>query len=306
MFKKDRAINKISGAFVMKKFLSFIILFLSVCILFTDLSYAKTQTAISKDGVPISFSVYGKGDVALVFIPGWSCNSSVWKNQVPYFSKKYRVVTLELAGHGKSGNERTVYTMESFAQDVVSVVKQINASKVILIGHSMGGYVIIETAKIIPDNVIALVGIDTLQNLEQSYTPEQVAEFVKPFKADFKNTTDSFVRGMFVQGTDLKLVNEIVDMMSNASPSVGVSAMENMFSTSYGAVNPLNIKTPVWCLNADLWPTNAEINRKYLTQFNLHIMPGVGHFLMLEKPNEFNKQLDEIIKEILLNAKTTK
>ncbi|MFA7675589.1 MAG: alpha/beta hydrolase, partial [Endomicrobiia bacterium] len=138
----------------MKKFLSFIILFLSVCILFTDLSYAKTQTAISKDGVPISFSVYGKGDVALVFIPGWSCNSSVWKNQVPYFSKKYRVVTLELAGHGKSGNERTVYTMESFAQDVVSVVKQINASKVILIGHSMGGYVIIETAKIIPDNVI--------------------------------------------------------------------------------------------------------------------------------------------------------
>ncbi|MDD3066046.1 MAG: alpha/beta hydrolase, partial [Endomicrobiaceae bacterium] len=212
------------------------------------------------------------------------------------------VVTLDLAGHGKSGKERTVYSMESFGQDVAAVVKKINAQKVILIGHSMGGYVIIETAKIIPDNVIALVGIDTIQNLEEAYTPEQVVEFVKPFKADFKKTTDSFVRGMFVKGTDPKLVNEIVDMMSNASPAVGVSAMENMFSTSY-VTNPPNIKTPVWCLNADLWPTNAEINRKYVTEFNLRLMPGLGHFIMLEKPDEFNKQLDEIIKEILNRSK---
>lgn len=287
----------------MNRKLTFVVLSL-VCLVFTfsAVSFAKNQTAISKDGVPIEYSVYGKGDVALVFIPGWSCNSSVWKNQVPYFSKKYRVVTLDLAGHGKSGKERTVYTMESFGQDVAAVVKKINAQKVILIGHSMGGYVIIETAKIIPDNVIALVGIDTIQNLEEAYTPEQVIEFVKPFKADFKKTTDSFVRGMFVKGTDPKLVNEIVDMMSNASSAVGVSAMENMFSTSY-VTNPPNIKTPVWCLNADLWPTNAEINRKYLTEFNLRLMPGLGHFIMLEKPDEFNKQLDEIIKEILNRSK---
>ena len=78
--------------------------------------------------------------------------------------------------------------------------------------------------------------------------------------------------------------------------------MENMFSTSY-VTNPPNIKTPVWCLNADLWPTNAEINRKYLTEFNLRLMPGLGHFIMLEKPDEFNKQLDEIIKEILNRSK---
>jgi len=281
-----------------KQFKSFLKSFLILCILFTGAAYAAGKTAISKDGVPIYFSVYGKGDTALVFIPGWSCDSSVWKNQVPYFSKKYRVVTLELAGHGKSGKERTVYSMESFGQDVASVVKKINAKKVILIGHSMGGYVIIETAKIIPDNVIALVGIDTIQNLEEAYTPEQVAEFVKPFKADFKKTADSFVRGMFVPGTDQKLVNEIVAMMSNASPEVGISAMENMFSTSYGT-NPPNIKTPVWCLNADLWPTSPEINRKYLPEFNLRLMPGLGHFIMLEKPDEFNKQLDEIITEIL-------
>jgi pimeloyl-ACP methyl ester carboxylesterase len=55
---------------------------------------------------------------------------------------------------------------------------------------------------------------------------------------------------------------------------------------------------PVWCLNADLGPTKREGNRKFVPEFNLRIMPGVGHFLMLEKPEEFNKQLDQIIQEI--------
>lgn len=288
-----------------KKLMSAVLLLLCLMILCTPIIYARNKTAISKDGVPIAYSVYGKGDTTLVFIPGWSCNSSVWKNQVSYFEKKYRVVTLELAGHGMSGKQREVYSMEAFGQDVAAVVKKIKSSKVILIGHSMGGAVIIETAKIIPDNIIALVGIDTMQNFEESYTPQQLEQFIKPFKDDFKKTTDSFVRSMFVKGTDPKLVNEIVTMMSEASPQVGISAMEEMFKTSY-IINPPNIKAPVWCLNADLWPTHPEINRKYVTQFNLRIMPGLGHFIMLEKPDEFNKQLDEIIKEILVTTKTSK
>jgi pimeloyl-ACP methyl ester carboxylesterase len=70
-----------------------------------------------------------------------------------------------------------------------------------------------------------------------------------------------------------------------------------MFKRSYAA-NPPKIHVPVWCLNADLWPTKSEVNRKYVPEFNLRIMPGVGHFLMLEKPEEFNQQLNGIVEEI--------
>jgi len=259
---------------------------------------AEEGAAISKDGVSISYSVYGKGEPALVFIHGWSCNRSVWKKQVPFFKKKYRVVTLDLAGHGRSGKERAVYSLEAFGEDVAAVVRAIHAPQVVLLGHSMGGAVIIEAAEIMPDRVIALVGIDTMQDFEEAHTAEQIKEIVKPFKDDFKKATDSFVRSMFVKDTPAGFMREIIGMMTHADPAVGISAMEELFAASY-VEHPPKINVPVWVLNADLWPTNPEVNRKYVPEFNLSIMPGRGHFLMLESPGEFNKRLDEIITEIV-------
>ena len=89
-------------------------------------------------------------------------------------------------------------------------------------------------------------------------------------------------------------------MFSTSNPDMSISALEEMFSRSY-IVRPPRVSAPVWALNADLWPTKPEVNRKYVPEFNLRIMPGVGHFLMLEKPDEFNRQLDDIIKEIVEN-----
>ncbi len=276
--------------------------FLVILLITPILAEAQDGIADSKDGLPICYSLYGEGEPALVFVHGWSCNRSVWKNQVHYFDKKYRVVTLDLGGHGESGRERSVYTMEAFGEDVAAVVRAVQADKVILIGHSMGGPVIIEAAEIIPENVIALIGIDTMHDFDEAYTPEQVEELVKPFKEDFKKQTDSFVRTMFVKDTPPEFIDEIVGMMSNADSRVGISAMQQMFSRSY-VTDPPKINVPVWALNADLWPTKQEVNRKYAPEFNLRIMPGVGHFLMLEKPDEFNRQLDSIIEEILENQR---
>ncbi|MBF0479991.1 MAG: alpha/beta hydrolase [Candidatus Omnitrophica bacterium] len=275
-----------------------LISFLSMLFIAPIQIHAADAVAISKDGVPISYFVYGQGEPVLIFVHGWSCNRSFWQKQVSYFEKKYRVVTLDLAGHGASGQKRSVYSMKSFGEDVAAVVRAIHAPKVILIGHSMGGAVIIAADEIIPGNVVALIGIDTMQDFEETYSPEQVEEIVKPFKEDFKKATNSFLQSMFVKGTDPKFIDEITATMSNASPRVGISAMEEMFKTSYIA-NPPKVKAPVWCLNADLWPTKPEINRKYVPEFNLRIMPGVGHFLMLESPDEFNRQLDDIIKKIV-------
>ena len=259
------------------------------------------RIAVSKDGTPISYEVFGSGEPTLVFVHGWCCNRSFWRKQVPYFAEKYRVVTLDLAGHGASGNGRTVYSLAAFGADVAAVVKALGARNVILIGHSMGGPVSIEAAKRLPDACIAIVGIDTLEDFTEEYTPEQITEFLRPFQEDFKGKTDSLVRTMFVPGTPPEFIDEIVNTMSGASAAVGISALEGMLRTSYRA-NPPNITVPVWCLNADLWPTNVEGNRAFVPEFNLRIMPGVGHFLMLESPDECNRQLDAIVQEIAHRA----
>jgi pimeloyl-ACP methyl ester carboxylesterase len=83
-----------------------------------------------------------------VFIHGWSCNQSVWKKQVPYFEKNYRVVTMDLAGHGASGQERAVYTMEAFGEDAAAVVRAVGTKQAFVMSFE-GGAVIVEAAKMI-------------------------------------------------------------------------------------------------------------------------------------------------------------
>ena len=128
-------------------------------IIFYSFGIVKAQVewphvVASKDGTPISYEVYGVGEPTLVFVHGWSCDARYWREQLSYFSKKHRIVVLDLAGHGHSGSTRSKYTMKAFGEDVRAVTEAINSRSAILIGHSMGGSVIAEAARLMPDRVI--------------------------------------------------------------------------------------------------------------------------------------------------------
>jgi hypothetical protein len=107
----------------------------------------KADFAISSDGVRIAYEVHGEGSPALVFVHGWSCDRSYWAGQFEPFSRQFKVVAVDLAGHGDSGLERRAWTIQSFGDDVASVVKKLRLGRVILIGHSMGWDVIPEAAR---------------------------------------------------------------------------------------------------------------------------------------------------------------
>lgn len=139
----------------------------------------------SKDGTPISYEVYGAGEPTLVFVHGWSCDARYWRAQLPYFSKNHRVVVLDLAGHGHSGTTRSQYTMRAFGEDVQAVTAATSSRSVILIGHSMGGSVIAEAARLMPGRVIGLIGIDTLDNIEYPLTREELEMMTGPLKRIF-------------------------------------------------------------------------------------------------------------------------
>ena len=158
--------------------------------------HAKTQwprVVFSKDGTPISYEVYGAGEPTLVFVHGWSCDARYWRAQVSHFSKKHRVVILDLAGHGHSGMSRTKYTMGAFGEDVRAVTEAVGSPRVILIGHSMGGSVIAEAARLMPNRVIGLIGIDTLDNIEYPLTSEELKKMTAPLEKDFQAGSRQFI-----------------------------------------------------------------------------------------------------------------
>ena len=281
------------------------VMFLSVCC-WAGADRDRPQpfaSALSQDGVPIAYAVYGpRTDVALVFIHGWSCDSRYWHEQVPYFSKKYRTVTLDLAGHGNSGFGRKVYTTEAFGQDVAAVLRQLDVKKAVLIGHSMGGEIIIYAAKIAPERVIGLVAVDTLEDVGMVYPDEVKKSIYDPIAADFVANAQAFVRSMFPAGADKELVDTVARDVSSALPEVALSSMQEYFKVS----DPELIKglaVPLKSVNADLWPTNVEGNKKLLPSYEMALMKGRGHFLMLESPDEFNRLLDDMVRRILRETK---
>lgn len=274
-------------------FIATILLF----VVFNSIITPQHKNVLSKDGVEIAYTVEGRGELSLVFVHGWSCDKSYWSNQVKVFSPEYKVVTIDLAGHGESGLERSDYTLQSFGEDVAAVVNKLGLKKIILIGHSMGGPVIIEAANRLKGKVIGLIGADTFQNLGETFPEDQMLQFLKPFKENFVETTKGFVKTMFPPTADSLLVKKVVDDMSLAPPKVAVSAMENMFKdNAISALKELDV--PIISINCDLYPVKVEENRKQVKSFEVKMMNGVGHFVMLEDPAKFNQLLQESIDEL--------
>ncbi|MFZ5981754.1 MAG: alpha/beta fold hydrolase, partial [Candidatus Zixiibacteriota bacterium] len=145
------------------------------------------DSVLSPDSVEIYYQVEGTGDgPALVFVHGWSCDRSYWRNQIDAFKTDFKTVAIDLAGHGASGLNRREWTMPAYGADVAAVVNQLELKKIILIGHSMGGAVIIEAARLLPEQTIALIGVDTYQDMGGKYSEEEAKVFIAPFEADFK------------------------------------------------------------------------------------------------------------------------
>ena len=282
----------------MKTFrLSLLLIVLLSLLFLASCAFNQKHRVFSEDNVEISYDVHGKGEPALVFVHGWCCDKRYWTYQVPYFTGRYRVVTIDLAGHGLSGLERRNWTIEAFGGDVVAVVEKLNVERAILIGHSMGGSVIIEAAGRMPGRVVGLVGVDTLHDVETTYPRKQIREFIYGFQEDFRGNTREFVRDMFPSDSDPNIVERIVEDMSSAPPWVGISSLGGYFR--YNLTEALKqVKVPIYCINSDLLETNIEANRRHAVSFDVKLMPGMGHFVMIEDPDTFNGLLDEVIVEL--------
>lgn len=273
--------------------LSLIALCLSGC---QELPVEQTQvvesSVKSKDGVPIHFTIRGNGDTALVFVHCWSCDSSYWQAQMDDFAAGYRVVAIDLAGHGQSGMDRKDYTIPAFADDVERVIDSLDLKKVVLVGHSMGGSVIIETAQRMPERIVKLVAVDSFETTFQWPPEDKIGEMLAPFKADFYKTTYRMVKSMFSPTAAPSIVEHIANDMASESPEVGISALTNIFKWVRNDYQKQRnrLKSPLVHINA------AQTNQPSAKE-KIIVVPDVGHFIPQEAPEQFNAALKQALAE---------
>jgi pimeloyl-ACP methyl ester carboxylesterase len=249
-------------------------------------------TVKSADGVAVRYEVHGGGPRAVVLVHGWSCDRGYWREQVGHFADRFTVVTVDLAGHGESGADRERFTMPAFGADVAAVADALGLAEMVLVGHSMGGDVIVEAACLLPDRVRGLVWVDVYRSLDDAGSgADTVDAFMAPFRADFPAATRAFVRRLLGTGAQSVRIAWVSDDMAAAPPAIALSAMRHAMTNERPAIAGLRrAGVPTVAINPAQPPTDVDsLARHGVTTMTL---AGVGHFLMLEDPPGFNRLLD--------------
>ena len=251
------------------------------------------------DGMNLICEDRGKGDLTLVFLHGWSGDHEYWKNQVNPFASNYRVVTIDQAGHGESGKTRQNWTVSSLGEDVESVAKALALKRMVLIGHSMGGPVALIAAGRMPGKVVGIVAVDTLQNAEFKRPEDVSRKFLDDFAKDYDGTLRVTFPGLLPEKTDPDLSQWLLTKAQAFDRTAALGLMRDL-TTLDSVPHFREARVPIRAINSSggyqfFIPTAADINKKY-SDFDVVFMEGVGHYPMLEKPEEFNQKLREVLK----------
>jgi pimeloyl-ACP methyl ester carboxylesterase len=240
------------------------------------------------DGARIHYLSYGKGAEALVLIHGWTQNADAWRDNVADLAQRNRVIVIELPGHGQSDKPQVTYSMDYFARAVEAVMRDAKVKRAVLVGHSMGTPVARQFYRKHPDQTLGIVIVDG--SLRPFGDKAMIDQMMGGFRGPKYRDVVSQMMG-FIGGANLSpaLKERINSASLNAPQSVLVSAFEGMLDPAIWSEDKINVPVLAIMARTPLLPANVEDSyRTIAPKVELHVWDGVGHFLMMEKPKEFD------------------
>lgn len=254
----------------------------------------------------VHYVTLGQGTRTIVFVHGWACNLGFWREQVPPLADKARLILIDLPGHGQSDKPDTNYSMDFFAEAVLAVLRDAKADQAVFIGHSMGAAVLCRVHHHAPEKVAALVSVDGLLCRLPSPPAETRALLGAFASAQYLVHARKFISDFFpVPGTEA-LRNRVTAEMLATPQRVMLSAMAAMTELEQPDWILRQVDAPVLVINAQSpwWSGGYEDYVHSLSsRTDYRLMDGMGHFLMLEKPDKFNAILLEMLENFGLAAK---
>lgn len=250
----------------------------------------------------ISYTDTGKG-TAVVLLHGFLENKTMWNFYVSELSKKNRIITIDLLGHGETESLSYVQTMEENADVVNEVLSKLKIRKAILVGHSMGGYVSLAFAELYPEKMKGLVLLNSTSKEDSTERKKNRDRAIKAVKKDYETFIRLSIANLFSEENREILINEIgaVKIQALKTPLQGiVASLEGMkirkdrefllHTTTFSKLLILGKKDPV--LNYD---ENLEQIKN--TDVELVIFPD-GHMSSIENREELLTVLADFFKGI--------
>ena len=262
------------------------------------------QITIRDKQVEINYFQQGQGDTTLLFLHGWCIDGTYWTNQVEYFSKNHNVYAIDLPGFGKSKAERAQWTIEEYANDVIAFMDTMNLKNVVIIGHSMAGEIMLQTALTNNPKIAGIVGVDNFKSIDVVQTPEQMkqmTDFFPLLEKDFKNSAPVYADLMLFHPTTSKEVKDRVKTdFAKSDPLIGYETiLTQMQYASADAERLEQLNYKLYLINSDGFPTNETgLKNHCKNNFQVETISATGHYPMIEKPAALNFILEKVLTEI--------
>jgi len=242
------------------------------------------------DGSRINYKSFGKGDEAIVLVHGWTGSLDVWSEHIAHLRRaRSRVLALSLPGHGESDKPQTTYSMDFYARAVDAVMRDAKVKRAVLVGHSMGTPVARQFYRKYPQKTLAIVIVDG--SLRPFGDKKMMEGFMAGFRGpNYREMGKQMFAGMAGPNLSPELRGRIQTSFLNTPQHVVVGAMEGMADDSIWGQDKINVPVLAVMAKSPFWPADTEqFYRSIAPKLDFQMWDGVGHFLMMEKPEQFDQ-----------------
>lgn len=267
----------------------------------------------TKDGAIIYYEDHGSGQPILL-VHGWTCSSKFWRKNVPELSKYFRVITIDLRGHGNSSKILTGHTISQYASDVRALIEHLGLNDVTLVGWSLGGPVVLSYYEQFKDDsrlkTLGLVDTDPFPFNPADWNPHGLKNYnydgmnagLTSYMADPKKFNTAHTAKMFNEGkvndSDLEWISAELD---KTPVWIGVAAYSDYVMSDHAKVLPtIKIPTIVFATDSANYKTGLAMGKSIAAQIpNSTFVPfaNAGHILFYEQPEKFNQALIDFIRK---------
>ncbi len=258
---------------------------------------------IINQGIRVAYTDDGEG-MALVFIHAFPLSKAMWQPQVKALAGSYRIITLDLRGHGESDAPIWNWSLEDYAADVIAILDSLGIAQAVFIGLSMGGYTLFSLYRQCPDRIQGMILADTRA---QADTEDGKAGRRTMAQVAFKNGASAIadmILPKLLAPTTLERHPElaeqvrrialstpqagiIVDLMAMAARPDSLDLLKTITCPTLVIVGEQDQATPV----AD---SQAIVQR--IPAATLVTIPQAGHLSNFEQPEAFNEAIRSFLK----------
>jgi pimeloyl-ACP methyl ester carboxylesterase len=267
----------------------------------------------TKDGAKIYYQDQGEGQ-RILLVHGWMCSSKFWQKNVPEFANAFRVVTLDLRGHGNSSKALTGHTIGQYARDVREVIEHLGLQDAVLVGWSLGGPVVLSYYQQYGrDSRLKALGLvdatpfpfspaDWNSHPLKGYNYDDMNATFADYTANPRKFAIAFTTRMFKQKPSDGDMDWVVAELMKTPTWIAEAAYSDFLMSDYAKSLPA-IKVPVivFAANSGIFRNGIAMGKaiaKQVPQGTFIPFEDAGHILFYEQPQKFNAALTDVVKAL--------